>query len=62
MPSAEDHERRRTEATHKYLRGELNEEQYATERRAHDVDYLAALTALVRFQRSTPRPAEVSEG
>lgn len=62
MPPAEDRERQRSEATRKYLRGELNEEQYDTERRAHEVDYLGALTALVRFQRSTPRPNEASEG
>ena len=62
MPSVEDGERQRTEATRKYLRGELNEEQYDTERRAHEVDYLGALMALVRFQRSTPRPAETPEG
>jgi hypothetical protein len=61
MPSDEDRARQLTEATRKYLRGELNDKEYDAARRAHEVDYMAALTALVRFQRTAPRDAEPQE-
>lgn len=58
MPSAEDRERRLTDATRQYLRGELTPERYDTARRADEVHSIGALTALVRFQRAAPREPE----
>ena len=58
MPSAEDRERRLADANRRYLRGEMTEEQYDTARQADEVDYLGALTALVRFQHTAPRESD----
>lgn len=58
MPSAEERERLLAESTRRYMRGEISEEQFDAERRRYEVDYWAALTALVRAQRGSHREGE----
>lgn len=51
-----EHERILTSATRRYLRGEIEYDELTAIRREHEVDYVAALTALVRFQTPAAPP------
>jgi hypothetical protein len=52
MPSAEERQRLLAEATRRYMRGEIGEAEFEVERSRYEVDYLAALSALVKAQRA----------